>query len=48
MINDRPIRKGKAFKQIEEKNYVLEVKDYDVTKIVIVFKGKECLIETRK
>ena len=38
----------KAFKQIEEKNYVAEVKDYDVTKIVIVFKGKECLIETRK
>ena len=38
----------KAFKQIEEKNYILEVKDYDVTKIVIVFKGKECRIETRK
>ena len=38
----------KAFKQIEDKNYILEVKDYDVTKIVIVFKGKECLIETRK
>ena len=38
----------KAFKQIEDKNYVVEVKDYDVTKIVIVFKGKECLIETRK
>ena len=36
------------FKQIEEKNYVAEVKDYDVTKIVIVFKGKECRIETRK
>ena len=38
----------KAFKQIEDKNYVAEVKDYDVTKIVIVFKGKECRIETRK
>ena len=38
----------KAFKQIEDKDYVAEVKDYDVTKIVIVFKGKECRIETRK
>ena len=38
----------KAFKQIEEKNYIESIKEYDVTKIVIVFKGKEIRIETRK
>jgi len=37
----------KAFKQIDEKNYIEEIKEYDVTKIVIVFKGKEIRIETR-
>ena len=37
-----------AFKQIDEKNYVESIKEYDVTKIVIVFKGKEIRIETRK
>ena len=38
----------KAFKQIEDKNYVESIKEYDVTKIVIVFKGKDIRIETRK
>ena len=37
-----------AFKQIEEKEYANSFKDYDFTKIVIVFKGKEIMIETRK
>ena len=38
----------KAFKQIDEKKYCENIKEYDVTKIVIVFKGKEIRIETRK
>ena len=36
-----------AFKQIDEKNYIETIKEYDVTKIVIVFKRKEIRIETR-
>ena len=38
----------KVFKQIEEKNYKEKIKEYDVTKIVIVFKGKEIKMEIRK
>ena len=37
----------KAFKQIEEKNYEAEIKEYNVTKIVVVFKYKEIKIEIR-
>ena len=46
--NDFDNTMEKAFKQIEDKNYQEEIKEYDVTKIVIVFKGKEIRIETRK
>ena len=35
-----------AFEQIDEKNYIESIKEYDVTKIVIVFKGKDIRIET--
>ncbi|MBQ8472175.1 MAG: AAA family ATPase [Bacilli bacterium] len=38
----------KAFIQIEDKNYAASLSEYDVTKIVIVFKGKDIRIETRK
>ena len=37
----------KAFKQIEDKKYEVEIKEYHVTKIVIVFKYKEVKIEIR-
>ena len=37
-----------AFKQINDKKYEIELKEYNVTKIVIAFKGKEVEIETRK
>ena len=46
--NDFSKTMEKAFKQIEEKKYANSFKDYDFTKIVIVFKGKEIMIETRK
>ena len=37
----------KAFKQIEDKKYEVELQEYHVTKIVIVFKYKEVKIEIR-
>ncbi len=36
-----------AFKQIDEKNYIESIKDYQVIKMVIAFKGKKIRIETR-
>ncbi len=42
---DKTIEEG--FKQIEENKYELSLKDYDVTKMVIAFKGKKVKIETR-
>ena len=38
----------KAFKQIEDKKYEVEIKEYHVTKIVIVFKYKEVKIEIKE
>ena len=37
----------KAFKQIEDKKYEVEISEYNITKIVIVFKYKEVKIEIR-
>ncbi len=38
---------SEAFKQIEDNHYDVSLKDYDVTKMVIAFKGKKVKIETR-
>ena len=37
-----------GFKQIEDNNYIESIKDYEVIKMVIAFKGKRVKIETRK
>ncbi len=42
---DKTIEDG--FKQIEDNHYDVTLKDYDVTKMVIAFKGKKVKIETR-
>ena len=49
LVKDNDFKKTieEAFKQIEEKDYANAIKEYEVTKVVIAFKGKKVMIETR-